>query len=225
MDLEKEMSKKINPKDTNARKMVKEFCSYVVYLKAIHRIGKELFENEESRKLMELTAISFFKDLNKILIDYFILEAAKITDPAWTYNKYENFTIANLRETIDWPENVAFDLDRLNKVLEDFRDNIIDARKKLLAHYDKNTFISNKVLGTFPEGDDDKFMQALEEMCNVIHKASFDKIIGDISVGMSGDVLDLKKTLKKAVAFEKLSKESMGEEKMRLFKYLNECIK
>lgn len=219
------MGKNIDPKDDDARKMVKEFCHYVVYLKAIHRIGKELFENEEGRKLMELTAISFFKDLNKILIDYFILEAAKITDPSWTYNKYENFTIANLRETIDWPEKVAIDFDRLIQVVEDFRKNIIDARKKLLAHYDKNTFISNKVLGRFHKEDDEKFIEALEEMCNLLHKASFDKIFGDISVGMPGDVLDLKKTLKRAVAFEKLLQESKGEEKMRLFKCWNERIK
>ena len=53
------MSKKINPKDVAARKMVEEFCNYVVGLKAIHRIGKELFENDEGRKLMEQTAISF----------------------------------------------------------------------------------------------------------------------------------------------------------------------
>jgi len=101
------MSKKINPKDVAARKMVEEFCHYVVGLKAIHRIGKELFENNECRKLMEQTAISFFRDINKILIKYFILETAKITDPAVTNNKYENFTIANMLETINWPESIA----------------------------------------------------------------------------------------------------------------------
>ena len=216
------MSKKINPKDVAARKMVEEFCHYVVGLKAIHRIGKELFENNECRKLMEQTAISFFRDINKILIKYFILETAKITDPAVTNNKYENFTIANMLETINWPESIASDLNRLNIVVEDFRKNIKEARDKLLAHYDKNTFMSDKVLGTFPKGDDEKFIKALEEMCNVLHQASFDTIFGDISVGMAGDVLDLKKTLKRAVAFEKLFKESKGKDKLRLFKYLND---
>jgi len=219
------MSEKINPKDVTARKMVKEFCHYVVFLKAIHRIGKELFENDQGRKLMEQTAVSFFKDINNVLVNYFILETAKITDPAVTYNKYENFTIANMIETINWPESVTRDLERLNHVVKDFRNYVEMARNKLLAHYDKNTFMSGKVLGTFPKGDDEKFMDALEKMCNVLHKASFGTIFGDISVGMPGDVLDLKKTLKRAVAFEKLLKESKGEDKSRLFKYLNECIK
>jgi len=82
--------------------------------------------------------------------------------------------------------------------------------------------MSEKVLGTFPEGDDEKFIKALEEMCNVLHQASFDTNIGDIVVAMPGDVLDLKKTLKRAVAFEKIFKESKGEDKFRLFKYLND---
>ena len=221
---EEEMSKKINPKDVDARKMVDEFCHYVVGLKAIHRIGKELFENDEGRKLMKQTAISFFTDINNILVNYFILETAKITDPAVTNKKYENFTIANMLETINWPESVARDLNRLNKVVEDFRKNVKGARDKLLAHYDKNTFMSDKVLGTFPEGDDEKFIKALEEMCNVLHKASFDTTFGDISVGMTGDVLDLKKTLKRAVAFERLLKESNDEDKSRLYKILRRPI-
>ncbi|MEJ2701759.1 MAG: hypothetical protein P8Z79_04895 [Sedimentisphaerales bacterium] len=215
------MSKKISPKDVGAREMVKHFCQYVVGLKAIHYIGKELFANDEGRKLMEQTAVSFFTDMNGILVKYFILEIAKITDPAVTKNTYENFTIANLLETINWPESVAHDLARLNRVIKDFRKRIKGARDKLLAHYDKNTFMSGTVLGTFPEGDDDKFMEALEEMCNVLHKASFGSIFGDIVVGMPGDVLDLKKTLKRAIAFNKLFKESSGEAKLRLFKYLN----
>ncbi len=161
-------------------------------------------------------------DINKILIKHFILETAKITDPAVTHKKYENFTIANMLETINWPESVARDLNRLNQVVEHFKKNIEGARNKLLAHYDKNTFMSDKVLGTFPEGDDEKFIKALEEMCNVLHQASFDCIFGKISVAMAGDVLDLKKTLKRAVAFEKLFKESKGEDKVRLFKYLND---
>lgn len=202
--------------------MVKQFCDYFVGLKAIHHIGKELFSDDEGRKLMEQTAVSFFTDINDILVKYFILETAKITDPAVTNKKFENFTIANLLETVDWPENVADDLARLNRVIKRFRKRIKKARDKLLAHYDKNTFMSGTVLGEFPEGDDEKFMQALEEMCNVLHKAAFGEIFGDIVVGMPGDVFDLKKALKKAIAFERLFEESKGEEKSRLFKYLNE---
>ena len=64
----------------------------------------ELFNKERTQSLMEKTAYAFFIDLNKILIDYFLLEVAKLTDPATSIGgKYENFTVANLIETVEWP--------------------------------------------------------------------------------------------------------------------------
>ena len=162
------MTKKNDPKGSTARDIVKKFCNYVLHLKAIHQIYKELFANDEGRRLMEQTAKSFFIEMNRILNIYLILEIAKITDPAKTFNKYENFTIANILETIDWPASVVCDLKRLNNVVENFRGNITEVRKKQLAHYDKNTFISGTSLGAFPKGDDEKLIETLEEMCNVL---------------------------------------------------------
>lgn len=214
------MNTKLNPKDDVARKMVKRFCSFVVYLKAIHRIGEELQSDAEAQRLMNQTAPMFFTDINEILIRYFILASANITDRPRTFGKYENFTITNLLETIDWPESVAIDLSRLNGVAQSFYKNIKDARDKLLAHFDKDTFLSDTTLGKFAKGDDKKFIEALEKMCDLFHCASFDCIHGDIVVSTPGDVLDLKSALKRAVAFEKLFKESKGEEKQKLFEYL-----
>jgi len=216
------LSKKNDPKDNTTREIVKKFCNYVVHLKAIHQIYRELFANDEGRRLMEQTSKSFFMDINKILIIYLMSEIAKITDRAKTFNKYENFTIANILETIDWPASVLCELNRLNNIVVNFRGNITEARNKLLAHYDKNTFISGTILGAFPEGDDEKLIETLEEMCNVLHKASFGEIFGDISVTMVGDVLDLKKALKRSIAFDKLFKESKGEELSRLSYYLKD---
>ena len=215
------MSKKMNPKDNAARIMVKDFCHYVVGLKAKHRIIKELFENQDGRKLMDHTAPAFFREINDILFKYFLLESSKITDKASSLGK-ENFTIAYLFENIDWPANVVIDLERLNNRVKKFSGNIKGARNKLLAHFDKNTFLSGAILGKFTKGDDEKFIAALEEMCNVFHKASFDCIFGDIIVSKTGDVLDLKKSLEEAIAFKKLFKESKGEEKQKLFNYLRD---
>jgi len=216
------LNKKYDPQDNTSGEIVKKFCDYIVHLKAIHQIYKELFANDEGRRLMEQTAKSFFMDINRILINYFMLEITKITEPAKTSNKYENFTIANMLETIDWPASVVCDLKRLNNVIENFRGKITEARNKLLAHYDKNTFISGTILGAFPKGDDEKLIETLEEMCNVLHKASFGEIFGEISVAMAGDVLDLKEVLKRGIAFDKLLKESKGEELSRLLNYLND---
>ncbi|MBI5056906.1 MAG: hypothetical protein HZB61_09865 [Nitrospirae bacterium] len=185
----------------------------------MHNIYKELFDDKEAHILMERTASSFFIDLNKILLDYTLLEFAKITDPAITKGQ-ENFTIENLIESIDWPQGVQQTLSSLNDKARAFRSHIIKARHKLLAHYDKDIFLNDTILGEFPAGEDEIFLKILEEICDIVHTACFGSIFGSISVAMHGDVQDLKKTLERALAFDRLFSESTGNEKGKLLSYL-----
>ena len=210
------MPSKFYPTDETARNMVERFVHYIADLKAVHRIIKELFTEEEDRRLMDQTASSFFSDLYQICVKYFLLESAKIMDPKKSCGK-ENFTIDNLLATIDWPEATRQELNDLKQSVDEFKKHIKPARDKILAHYDKSTYLSNEVLGAFPKGCDEGFLIALDKMCNVMHEASSDCICGSIHVGTQGDVRDLKKTLKRAIAFEKLLRESTGEEKYRLY--------
>jgi hypothetical protein len=215
--------KKVSHTDEVAAQIVKKFCNQLVCFRAVHNIYKELFENEEAHILMERTALSFFTDLNKIFHNYILLEFVKITDPAKTMG-HENFTIDNLVESIDWPQDVQQELRLLSEKSKTFRKRTVNARNKLLAHLDKEVFLTDKILGGFQEGDDEVFLKTLEEICNITHKVCFNSIFGHISVAMNGDVLDLKKTLKKALAFDKLFAESTGNERAKLFSYLQEKI-
>ena len=209
----------LDVKSDEARKTVKSVCEYVVWLKSIHHIYLELFENDEAEDLMQKTAAVFFRDVNKVIVDYLLLSIARITDPPRT-GQHENFTVGNLRETIDWPENIRQRLTELNQRLEAFKRHIAPARNKLIAHLDKPSFLGDLALGEFPAGQDREVMKALEEMCNVMHKASFGEIFGSIGVGVWGDVSDLKKSLTRSIAFEKLWKEAKGEELFKLHQLL-----
>jgi hypothetical protein len=195
---------KYDPKDVKSQNLVNAFCDYVVQLTALHHVGKELFEDSDAQKLMEQTAKQFFLDINRVWIDHFLLEIAKITDPAQSgmNGKYDNFTIANIIGSINWPQDTFRELSRLNKSVNLFRRYILKARNKLLAHYDKNVYLSGKTLGGFPEGEDDKLMPYLHQIANLFHKACFDSIRGDINVVMPGDVLDLKGALERAIVVQ-----------------------
>lgn len=103
-----------------------------------------------------------------------------------------------------------------------FREYIVNARNKLIAHYDKATVTREAVLGAFPEGEEVKLLVALEKMCNLFHKASFGEIIGDMVVSHNGDVLDLKDTLRKSIAFDALLSNSKGDNLIRIDKLLDE---
>lgn len=210
------MNEKVSHTSKEASELVKKFCNKVFRFHVMHHTYKELFEDEDAQILMENTANHFFSDLNTILQYNLLLEFAKITDPAKT-GKYENFTIDNLIESIDWPDDVHSTLTSLNDKTKKFRGYIIDARHKLLAHMDKGVHLSDEVLGGFPEGEEGSFLRTLVEICETTHKACFDSIYGKIVVTSEGDVFDLKKSLKRALAFEKILSEATGKEKSDMF--------
>lgn len=214
-----------HPQDETTRTLVKRFCDYIFRLKQIHYIYRELFADDGTRSLMERTAYAFFRDLNDILVDYFLLEVAKLTDPATSRvgnEMRENFTVANLIETVKWPSDCLQEIKKLNEVVLSFRKYIEPARNRLLAHYDKTTVVSDNTLGVFPEGEDRKLLEVLEQMCNVLHKAAFDKILGDMVPYHSGDVQDFKEALRNAIAFDKLFSDSKGDDLERLYRLLKD---
>ena len=188
----------------------------------MHHIYHELFD-DGTWSLMEQTAHAFFLDLNNILADYFLIEVAKLTDPATSFGgKRDNFTVANLIETVDWPSDCLQEIKKLNETVLSFRKYIEPARNRLLAHYDKTTVLSGDLLGGFPEGEDQKLLDVLEQICNVLHKAAFGGILGDMVPYHSGDVSYFKKALRMAVAFEKLLADSKGDDLIRLRRLLED---
>jgi hypothetical protein len=216
--------------DETAKGIVKRFCAHVHWLVRVRHTYKVLFEDEQPScwTLIEQTASSFFADLRRILQEYLLLECAKITDPAAT-GSHENFTVAYLVENICWPkkrltslpdveEDILKELRRLQAITEEFRSDIKCARDKLLAHLDTTAVLSGKPLGAFPEGRDRTFFHALQKICNITHEACFGEIYGDMSPirAGGGDVINLRKTLKCAVAFEEALSESSGQEKTHL---------
>ena len=205
--------------DETAKKIVEKFCGQVFWLRQVHHIYQELFENEESIALMERTARSFFHDLNKILLCYVLLEFSKITDPAESRGK-ENFSVENLVERIDWPEDIREKLSLLNEKTESFGGYIREARNKLFAHTDMETVLTGRKIGEFPEGEDEVFLNTLHEICNITHEACFGSIVGDMFLAHEGDVIDLKRALENAVVFEELLSESPEQEQMKLYLYV-----
>lgn len=173
---------------------------------------------------MEMTAPSFFADLNTILHNYLLLEFAKVTDPAESGKKgKENFTVDNLVVSISWPPGIQERLGSLSDRTKVFRRHILEARNKLLAHTDKETFLAERTLGGFPEGEDEVYLETLEEICDVTHEACFGRIFGFMNLTMAGDVINFKTTLENAVAFKELLADSTGQETARLYSYLEKA--
>ncbi len=208
--------------DEEAKNVVKRFCDQVFWLRSIRHIYEVLFENDESVILMEKTAPSFFADLNAILHNYILLEFSKITDPARTGRK-ENFTVDNLIASIEWPQDIRDRLKVLSHKAKNFRNHILSARHKLLAHMDKKVFLAEMTLGEFPQGEDETFLKTLEEICDITHEACLGSIFGQMVLAMPGDVINFRRTLENAVAFNELPSESSGQEMIKVISYLEKA--
>ncbi|MGA2904800.1 MAG: hypothetical protein ABSD98_13275 [Candidatus Korobacteraceae bacterium] len=217
--------KTISYTDETAKNIIKKFCAHVHWLVRVRHIYKVLFEDvrPSCRTLMEKTAPSFFADLNRILQEYLLLECAKITDPATT-GKYENFTVDCLVQKIRWPNgDILKKLESLKGSTDDFRSDIECARNKFLAHLDKEAVLSGEPLGAFPEGKDKTFLDALQNICNITHEACIGTIYGDMLPITGGDVINLRKTLACAVAFEEALSESSGQNETWLYSCLEKA--
>ena len=234
--LEREMHMtKAGAQDETTRVFVKRFCEQVLWLKQVHDIVCELFDDESAQSLMERTAHVFFQDLSNIVIHYFLLEVMKVTDPATGVGgKRENLTVANLIETVEWPPDCLQDLERLNATVQSFRGYVKPARDRILAHNDKTTVKSGEVLGAFPKGGDKELLAVLEQICDLMHRAAFGEIFGEMTPYYSsdvrdikkkmlhsgGDVRDFKKALQMAIAFDTLLSDSTGDDRARLHRLL-----
>ena len=217
---------KRHPTNESVRLEVERFCGLVHQLKVEHHTGEKLLSDEQTRSLMEKTARAFFEVVTNTLIDHFLLEVAKLSDPATSgHGEDENFTIDNMLSTVDWPPDVSSELGRLNVGVHQFRDYIKRARNKLLAHYDKGTVLSGKTLGDFPPGEERRVLDVLEQMCNLMHKASIGGTYGQMLCSGQGDVSYLQEAMRKALAFDKLVEQSKGEELHRLVQCLHDVGK
>lgn len=129
----------------------------------------------------------------------------------------------NLLASIAWPQDIRDNLTSLSGKTKDFRRRILMARHKLLAHIDKETFLADERLGEFPEGEDELFLRTLQEICDLTHEACFGRIYGVMVPTLSGDVINLRRALINSIAFNELLSESYGQEKIKVYTYLEKA--
>jgi len=197
--------------DKKAKEMVKRFLDDFIWVKSVHYIFIELYENKNPEKLMREVAINFFQDLNHIILEYFLLKVCAITDPAGRAGK-ENMTLENLFLNIIWSKEDKKKLGDLNAGISKFREKVVLARNKAIAHHDKEIFLAGEKLGQFEKDAERLFLDDIEKACNIMHKACFGHGLGEIWPLRRGDVQDLKHALKKAIALDKYFSECGLEE-------------
>ncbi len=82
-----------------------------------------------------------FGDINRMFREYIILQVCKITDHARNVRKNDNHTIAFLLQHYDFSTALETKrrLGQLDVLLQAFREKLLPARNKIIAHSNRNT--------------------------------------------------------------------------------------
>jgi hypothetical protein len=184
------------------------FANNCVFMRSIYLHGKTLFEDSsaDDKERMSLAAATFFGDLNRMFVEYVILQACKITDPAQDGRKNDNHTVAFLLKHYGLSADpvVGKRLVTLEAKLEGFRQRILPARNKLISHADRSAILAGQPLGAASDAEWNEFWRDLQELVSIIHAKVLGAPFHINSVAMLSDADGWLKALKHAACFDEL---------------------
>jgi len=120
-----------------------------------------LFEDKDNTDRMKEIACQFFQDFEAIFAKHLILEVCVLTDPAEQRGN-NNLTIDAIVKLIKNSEKSYF-INKLSENLNEFGRLVRDARRKLIAHADKNSSLAGHRLGEATPDQWDAFWNNLQE--------------------------------------------------------------
>lgn len=196
--------------NTHRKDVIEKFCAACVWARTVRSHFSALFEfNQRRLELLEEVAAFFFHDLNKVLVEYILLQLCKLTEPASSGVGKENLTTNYVLE-LEWSVETLAALKSKNKELQAFRSKIEDARRKLIAHSDLKMHLENTGLGGFSESDELAFWRALQAFVDLAHSEAIDGPFPIDATMQGGDVLSLIHALKDGVDYESVVAEEKG---------------
>jgi hypothetical protein len=194
----------------NKQAIVEAFCEECVWARAARTHYGDLYESGSKRiDLLSEVSHTFFSDLNIILQEYVLLQQSKLTDPSASGGGKDNLT-TNYLLTLNWDIDVRRRLASANATLMRYRDKIIDARRKLIAHTDVASRIAPNILGSFDPSEEQEFWSALAEFATIVHEAACGGPFEIDAAMPQGDANTLIQYLIEAVDYDDLVKDEEG---------------
>jgi hypothetical protein len=147
--------------------VAKEFCELCNWAYECWLTHKRLFDKNDHKERTLGKAEYFTARLSTITQEYSLLQICKLHDPAIQGGSL-NITIDYIERFGEW----GSDRDRIQGMLSKLRtlfEKIKSARNKVLAHNDLETLMHATTLGEFPQGLDEQYFSALQELVNEVH--------------------------------------------------------
>ena len=176
------------------------FRQQCVWIQTCFDTNRDLFDSGLARKkLMASTAPGFFKELNIILMENYILQACKITDPPITRvgkrETRENLTVSNIDGMLSAQGLLTDEIKSYSEALHRYRALIVDARNRSISHPDKETALIYVELGGHLKSEALAFLDYMHKYCHAVSEAIGAEPLDFRSSSGPGDVADLFKAL------------------------------
>jgi hypothetical protein len=159
----------MNPISPDVAKQFCELCNWAYECWVTH---KRLFDENTRTETTIAKARYFTARLSVITQEYSLLQICKLHDPAIQKGAI-NITIDYVVRFGDW----GLAAERINDMvlrLTGLFEKLKSARNKVLAHNDLEAILGATSLGAFPDGLDDKYFSALQELANAVHEKWLD---------------------------------------------------
>lgn len=155
----------MNPISPDVAKKFCELCNWAYECWVTH---KRLFDENVKTETTIARAKYFTSRLSVITQEYSLLQICKLHDPA-IQNSAANITIDYVVRFGDWGADTSAINQRALRLAVLF-DKLKSARNKVLAHNDLEAIMGAAAFGEFPEGLDDEYFAALQELVNTVHE-------------------------------------------------------
>ena len=155
---------------------------------------------------MEAVAPLFFEDMSKVLSEFLVIAACRITDPASDRRGNQNFTLELLTNSFPRDSEAFNKFNALCQRMMKLRTKILPARNKLGAHVDRAVILKGEPLGAASWKEWDDFWSALQDFVRVVNENTTGNPFEIGASGVLGDAETLIKALFNSQHFEALLK-------------------
>ncbi len=140
-----------------------------VWLRTCYNIFNTLYDSgdDETNELLRRTSHKFFDNLNRILHQYTWVLICRLTDKEKGGNN-ENVTIQSLDSGLCKIGLMTEEIKNLSNKLHCYRELIVPARNKIIAHSDKQVALENCSLGQHTEEEMRRFFSNLQKYMDIV---------------------------------------------------------
>ena len=152
-----------------SQQVVKEFCSICSWTFEVWQNHKALFDDNPKQELLKSSkGAAVFARVNTISQEYVLHQIIKLHDPAVMRGNV-TLGIEYIIRFGAWDQATLNSLNLLAAKLDAFAKQLRTVRNKILSHNDLEAILNGGELGSFPEGEDVEYFNALQEFVNLVH--------------------------------------------------------